>query len=161
MNNLIKQIAYICFVPYIYFQKGIAYLILLPVCRAISVAIQIIVACLKAGYIEAWGTGIPRIIDACKEAGLPEPEIIEAFGGFQITLFKDKYNETSLKTMGINERQIKAMLYVKEKGSITNSEYQQLNNIGRTTATEDLGELVSKSLLSHSGTGRGSTYTLK
>lgn len=118
-------------------------------------------ACLKAGYIEAWGTGIPRIIDACKEAGLPEPEIIEAFGGFQITIFKDKYNETSLKTMGINERQIKAMLYVKEKGSITNSEYQQLNNIGRTTATEDLGELVSKSLLSHSGTGRGSTYTLK
>lgn len=118
-------------------------------------------ACLKAGYIEAWGTGIPRIIDACKEAGLPEPEIIEAFGGFQITLFKDKYNETSLKTMGINERQIRAMLYVKEKGSITNSEYQRLNNIGRTTATEDLGELVSKSLLSHSGTGRGSTYTLK
>jgi ATP-dependent DNA helicase RecG len=118
-------------------------------------------ACLKGGYIEAWGTGIPKIIDTCKSAGLPEPEICEAFGGFQITIFKDRYNEASLRKMDLNERQIKAVLYVKEKGSITNSEYQKLNDVGKTTATEELGNLTDKDLLFHSGTGRGSNYTLK
>ncbi|QAR32759.1 transcriptional regulator [Geovibrio thiophilus] len=118
-------------------------------------------ACLKGGYIEAWGTGIPKIIDTCKSASLPEPEICEAFGGFQITIFKDRYNEASLKKIGLNERQIKAVLYVKENGSITNSEYQKLNDVGKTTATEELGNLSDKDLLFHSGTGRGSNYTLK
>lgn len=41
-----------------------------------------------------------------------------------------------------NERQIKAVLFVKEKGKITNSDYQELNGIGKTTATEELSQLV-------------------
>ena len=28
----------------------------------------------RAGEIEAWGRGIERIIEACKEAGVPEPK---------------------------------------------------------------------------------------
>ncbi len=42
----------------------------------------------KAGYIEAWGRGIAKIIDGCKNAGLPEPDIEEYAGGFQITFYK-------------------------------------------------------------------------
>ncbi len=38
--------------------------------------------------IEAWGTGIPRIINRCKEYGLKEP-IFEEFGdGFRVTMFR-------------------------------------------------------------------------
>lgn len=29
--------------------------------------------CFKAGYIDAWGRGTIKIIEACKENGLPEP----------------------------------------------------------------------------------------
>lgn len=32
---------------------------------------------LKAGYVEQWGSGIPRIMEMCREAGLKEPEIEE------------------------------------------------------------------------------------
>jgi ATP-dependent DNA helicase RecG len=45
-------------------------------------------ACFKAGYIDAWGRGTLKIISACKEAELPEPEIIEKEGGVQVTIFK-------------------------------------------------------------------------
>lgn len=45
-------------------------------------------ACFKAGYIDAWGRGTLKIISACKEAELPEPEILEKEGGVQVTIFK-------------------------------------------------------------------------
>ena len=45
-------------------------------------------ACFKAGYIDTWGRGTIKIFNACKEAELPEPEIIEIDGGVQVTLFR-------------------------------------------------------------------------
>ena len=42
---------------------------------------------------------------------------------------KDIYNKENVSKLGLNERQIKAILYVKEKGRITNSKYQKLNEI--------------------------------
>ena len=47
-------------------------------------------ACFKSGYIDAWGRGTLKIIEACKEAGLPEPELLEKDGGIQVTLFKSE-----------------------------------------------------------------------
>jgi ATP-dependent DNA helicase RecG len=47
-------------------------------------------ACFMAGYIDTWGRGTIRIIDACKEHGLPEPEIDEKNGGLSVTVFKAK-----------------------------------------------------------------------
>ena len=42
--------------------------------------------------VEAWGTGIPRIINRCNEYGLPAP-IFEEFGdGFKVTLFRKVSN---------------------------------------------------------------------
>ncbi|GHT44592.1 ATP-dependent DNA helicase [Bacteroidia bacterium] len=41
--------------------------------------------CFKGGLIDAWGRGTISIIDACKEAGLPEPELIEEDGGYKVT----------------------------------------------------------------------------
>lgn len=44
-------------------------------------------ACFMAGYIDTWGRGTLKIIQACKEAGLPEPEIREMNGGVEVTIF--------------------------------------------------------------------------
>ena len=117
---------------------------------------------LKVGLIDAWGRGTLSIIDACKTAGLPEPELIEEDGGFIVTLFKDRFSEEQLQQLGLNERQVKAVLYVKEKGKITNSEYQEINNVSRITATRDFAELVEKKMLKYSAQrGAGSFYILK
>lgn len=96
----------------------------------------------KAGYIEAWGRGISMMMDACRKAGLPEPAIEEVAGGIQITFLKDIFSEDFLKRMGLNERQIKAVLFAKEKGKITNSDYQELNEVSKRTATRELTALV-------------------
>ena len=63
--------------------------------------------------------------------------------------------------MGLNERQILAVLYVKEKGKITNKEYQNNFSVSRQTATRDLTELVNRDLLALQGTGkRDAHYTI-
>lgn len=45
-------------------------------------------ACFLAGYIDTWGSGTLKIIEACKKEGLPEPVIKEMQGGMEVTKFK-------------------------------------------------------------------------
>jgi ATP-dependent DNA helicase RecG len=117
--------------------------------------------CFKGGLIDAWGRGTISIIDACKEAGLPEPELVEEDGGFMVTLFKDRFSEEQLLQLGLNERQIKAVLYVKEKGRITNAKYQELNKIGKSVTIDELRSLVECQIFERIGeTGRGTYYEL-
>ena len=118
--------------------------------------------CFKGGYIDAWGSGTLKIISTCKEAGLPDPEIIEQDGGILVTLFKNKYSTDQLQKLGLNERQVKAVLYVVENGSITNSQYQKLTDTSKPTATRDLQELESKGIFINKGTkGSSSKYELQ
>jgi ATP-dependent DNA helicase RecG len=53
-------------------------------------------ACFFAGYIDTWGRGTLKIIDACLKAGLPEPVIREMNGGVQITIFLSEVAESGL-----------------------------------------------------------------
>ncbi|NDV59708.1 ATP-binding protein [Bacteroides sp. 519] len=117
--------------------------------------------CFKGGLIDSWGRGTVRIIETCKEAGLPEPELTERDGGFLVTLFKDNLTKEQLLNLGLNVRQIKAVLYVKEKGKITNKEYQEMNEVSRNTASSELKELENGfSILINKGQGAGSFYEL-
>ncbi len=115
----------------------------------------------KGGYIDTWGRGTIKILDTCKAAELPEPEMQELDGGFSITLFKNTLTEEQLTKLGLNGRQVKAVLYVKEKGKISNKEYQEVLGVARMTATRDLQLLVKKGVLKSSETkGAGSYYEL-
>jgi ATP-dependent DNA helicase RecG len=115
-----------------------------------------------AGYIEAWGRGTLKIVEKCIEQRLPEPDFTDEHGVMSVVFYKDKWNEENLIKMGLNERQIKAVMYVKEKDFINNSKYQEINNIGKTTATEDLQKLVKIGIFTEPVTkGRGAKYKLK
>jgi len=118
-----------------------------------------------ANLIESWGSGILKMITLCKEQNLPEPEFVERKGGpgeFTVVFHKDIFNEEELRKRGLNERQIKAVMYVKEKGKITNKEYQEISKISERTATRDLFDLVSKKIFVQVGsTGKGANYILK
>ncbi len=110
------------------------------------------------GLIEEVGSGIGRIIESLKSQGLPEPEFKEEQGGFSVRFYKDIYTEENLRKMGLNERQIKAVMYVKEKGKITNKEYIKEFLVSRQTATRDLTELVNKGLFEFRGRGKRDAY---
>ena len=117
--------------------------------------------CFKAGYIDTWGRGTLKIFNSCKEAELPEPKIQPLDGGVLVTLYKDNLNAEQLVKLGLNARQVKAVLFVKEKGRITNKEYQELNEVARITATRDLSVLVKNGILKSSESkGAGSFYEL-
>lgn len=115
----------------------------------------------RSGYIESWGRGIEKMLNYCLEARIPAPN--DSFEGsdFLVEFRKDIYNDEYFTGLGLNERQIKAVLYVKEKGKITNSDYQEINEIAERTASRDLADLVSKKILINSGLkGAGAFYTL-
>jgi len=114
-----------------------------------------------AGLIERWGSGTKRIVDLCKAQGLPEPEYKEEMGGFSVYFYKDIYTEESLREIGLNERQIKAVMYVKEKGKITNREYQQLNTVSNKTAYLELSNITKKGIFAVEGSGKTVIYILK
>ena len=61
----------------------------------------------------------------------------------------------------VADRQIKAVEYIKTKGKITNSEHQEINEIGKSVTIDELRYLVERHILVRIGeTGRGSYYEL-
>jgi len=64
--------------------------------------------------------------------------------------------------IGLNERQIMAVRYVKTKGKITNKEYQILCELKKRQTTDDLKDLENKEIFDRIGsTGKGTYYILK
>ena len=113
------------------------------------------------GYIENWGTGTNRIIKECVEYGQPEPEFRETGTSFVITFRKDVLSEEYLEQLGLNERQKKALKFIKREGKITNREYRDMFNIVKDTAIRDLKELVDKKIVTRKGAGRNVHYGLR
>jgi len=105
------------------------------------------------------GRGTIKITDDCRKAGLPEPEFKEEFGRFSIYFYKDIYTEENLRKMGLNERQIKAVRYVTEEGSIDLSFFKSLvSGVSDKTLYRDLQDLVNRKLLKPTGEKKGRRY---
>lgn len=112
------------------------------------------------GIIEQWGSGIEKMINYCREAGVQEP-IFEEYQGFRVIFRKGIFNEEYLRELGLNERQIKAVLYVKENGDITNKKYQEICEVKERLATMELKDIVDRGVFEKVGSrGRGTHYII-
>lgn len=96
-------------------------------------------------YVEDVGGGTLDMIRLCKEWEILEPEF---------KLFRLPPSLDDLEKLGLNERQINAVEYVKKSGSITSGEYQRLNNTTRYTASRDLTKLVKLGIFNRVGRGK-------
>lgn len=115
-----------------------------------------------AGLVERWGTGTTRMIRACAAQGLPEPEFALAEGGFRVVFYKDLLTAEHLAARGLNERQVKAMLFLKEKGRLRRADYEALTGVSRSGAGRELSQLEGLGLIVKVGTtGRGAYYVLR
>ena len=75
--------------------------------------------------------------------------------------YQDKWNEENLKKLGLKERQIKAVMYVKEKKSINLSSFKTIvSEVSEKTLYRDLQDLVSKGILKEFGEKKGRRYEL-
>jgi ATP-dependent DNA helicase RecG len=111
-------------------------------------------------YIEQFGTGIRRMIDACRNAGLPEPEFESESGGFRAVFRKTVPLEKRLAGLDLNERQLAGLRYVQKKGHVTKQEYMRLTAATEVTAKRDLADLVGKGILVRRGATRNIRYEL-
>lgn len=112
------------------------------------------------GWIERWGSGIDKMRRACLDAGLPEP-FFEEYQGFRVIFRKDILTEEHLRGLSLSKRQIKAVMYVKKKGKITNKEYREITGLSDEGARIDLNDLVEKGVFELKGRGRGTHYVRK
>ena len=109
-------------------------------------------------YIERWGTGTNDIIKWCREEDLPEPIFKEVTGGFAVVLRKFQIPE-NLESLELNERQKKAIEYLKKYRKITNREYQNLcPDVNRETLRKDLNDLINKKAIIRKGEKKGIYY---
>jgi len=115
-----------------------------------------------AGFIESWGRGTIKIVENCLKQGLPEPDFIEESGVMKVVFYKDRFTEERLRKLGLNERQMKAVMYVKESGSINLSSFKNLvGGISEKTLYRDLQDLVNRSILKEIGKKKGRRYELE
>ena len=66
-----------------------------------------------------------------------------------------------LPYLGLNQRQVKAVNFIKKNGYITNDYYIQINRISDRHARRDLSKMVEMDLVTRVGKGRSTRYVLK
>jgi len=115
------------------------------------------------GYIEELGLGIDRMIEEMVQAGHPPPEFKATPHLFTVKLSNERKRLAVPRwTRSMNERQTRAITYVRDRGSITNREYQNLcPHVSSETIRLDLVDLVERGLMLKIGSKKGTYYIMK
>ncbi|GAI08359.1 unnamed protein product, partial [marine sediment metagenome] len=112
-------------------------------------------------YIQKTGSGTLEMIKQCRAQGAPEPEFVLIRNvEFRTILPRDIYTESFFQKAGLNQRQIQAVKLVKEKGSISLSDLQNIfKDITRKTLYRDLQAIVDKGIFKAQGKRKGRKYS--
>ncbi len=131
------------------------------------------------GYIEELGLGVDRMIEDMVAAGHPAPKFNATAYSFTVVMSNVKERRATPNisinipsadvqvtspsgTMTVNERQARAIQYIREHGRITNRDLQLIcPNVTPETLRTDLSDLVEKSVLMRVGEKKGTYYILK
>ena len=126
--------------------------------------------------IEHWGSGIPRIIDKVKAAGLREPEFIGGEVDLRINIYRGQIDgtvdlnasNTAVKPPGnrretadkvpANEQEQQIYKYVSENAGITTAQAMKLLGIKQRRTREILVKMVEKGWLRKEGASRSTIY---
>lgn len=121
--------------------------------------------------IEAYGTGLAKIMETY-EGTSEKPMISTTKNSFKITLpnVNAKYeakavsapieNVPSTPVLEPNSNEQQVLAYVREHGTITRPEAEELLGIGASTASRLIRKMVKSGQLLQNGKARGINYTL-
>ncbi len=117
-----------------------------------------------ANYIERMGTGIGRMRNAMRDAGLPDPEF--EFGGFfTIILRRPRPDEVGLKVgisdgikVGINETQKKIIELIENEPRITAARLAETIGISLRNTEAYIADLKQKGVLTREGANRSGMW---
>ena len=123
----------------------------------------------RSSFLESWGSGVSRMVDACKAQGVPEPEY-EVNGGFVRIVFRRATGKTTEKMdEGVNgpvNGPVKSLSESLKQLYIVVCENQGLNTkqiaelLGRpaTTVKKQLTTLRKKALIEHRDSDKTGGY---
>jgi len=115
----------------------------------------------KAGYIEAWGRGIAKIIDGCKIAGLPEPDLKEHAGGFQITFYKGDQKSVEKGVEKSVEKSVeKITKLMSENPHITQKELSAATGLSRRGVEKNISLLKKEGKIKRIGPAKGGHWQI-
>ena len=112
--------------------------------------------------IEAYGTGMPKIMNAYTETEL-KPKIEVSSNAFKITLPNRNaganHTETLVGTLKSEEKRI--LDFIGSNGHIVRSDVDQLLDVSQATANRILKQMVAEGLIYQDGNGRKTKYRRK
>lgn len=106
--------------------------------------------------IEAYGTGIPKIMSSYKDTGF-EPKIEVTNNAFKITLPNLNYSIDEQTETEDN----RIVAFIDKNGFITRKDVEELLGISQTSANRILKDMVDKSVLYRIGNGKSIKYKKK
>lgn len=113
-------------------------------------------ACFKAGYIDTWGRGTLKIIQSCKEAELPEPQIIEKDGGVLVTIYKVLQSGAmggAMEDLTVRQKEILEQIIINNK--VTYRAIAKQMQINESAVLKHIDQLKEKGYLKRVGKTRG------
>ncbi|MFN2168656.1 MAG: ATP-binding protein, partial [Anaerolineae bacterium] len=117
-------------------------------------------------YIEELGLGIDKMIEAMVQAGHSQPSFKATPHSFTVTL-ENLRERTPVRgaaawESSMNERQLRAVQFMKEHGRITSRDYQELcPDVTAETLRLDMVDLTERGIVLKVGVKRGTYYILK
>lgn len=115
-------------------------------------------------YIEHWGRGTNRVVEAMREEKLADPIFEELSGGLNVTLlgpgkiFEKAIEDQKFHKLNLNDRQKKAIEFIKQHGEISRKQYVDLAGISVRQANRDLNDILNKKVIMAVGSGRSLRY---
>jgi ATP-dependent DNA helicase RecG len=126
----------------------------------------------KAGFIEAWGRGIAKIVNGFVQAGLPAPVFASAMGGILVSIKRVKADQVqSLHqehdservtdnvtdvTDNVTDKRLKEIMkIISEKPDISSSQLAGIFKVTKRTILRDIEKLVKEGILKRIGPAKG------
>jgi ATP-dependent DNA helicase RecG len=114
------------------------------------------------------GSGIKAMLQAMRDANLEPPRFDDKRASFRVqfhnhTLLNHDAIEWLNQFAGVvlNDRQRLALVYLRQHGTIANSDYRRLSRVDANSAGHELRGLVEAGLAEQIGFGRWTSYKLK
>ncbi|MDO4478698.1 MAG: putative DNA binding domain-containing protein [Lachnospiraceae bacterium] len=111
--------------------------------------------------IEAYGTGMPKIMNAYAGSGL-EPKIEVTANAFKITLPNRNANIGTKADVNVRSSyETRILEYIKTNGQAVRSDIDVLLGVSQATASRILKQMLKKGLIYQEGNGRTTRYKVK
>ena len=118
----------------------------------------------RSSFLESWGSGVSRMVDACKAQGVPEPEY-EVNGGFVRIVFRRATGKMDEPYSGGKEKSKEKTLdkvyrLISENRKITTAELSDLCGVGENCIYKTVRKLRESGRVLRKGGDKGGEWVI-